>query len=80
MEVVTRPKDTCSPIQRAALDLQLRRLRYMEDTSAVYQEMCAAANFTVANRVLSAQARAAQQARRAAKALQDEADALKGAT
>lgn len=33
-----------SPAQVALLEHQLRRLRSMEDSSTVYQEMCVAAN------------------------------------
>lgn len=69
---MAKPKDTCDPAFRAALDLQLGRIRTLEGTET-YQEMCVAANETVANKLPTHQALAAQRARQ----LQKEAEQAK---
>lgn len=72
---MAKPKDTSSPAFRAALDLQLRRIERLEGTE-IYQEMCVAANETVAARQPTHQALAAQKARQ----MQKEAEQAKEAS
>ena len=69
---MAKPKDTSNPAFRAALDLQLGRIERLEGTDT-YQEMCVAANETVAARQPTHQALAAQKARQ----MQKEAEQAK---
>ena len=70
---MAKTKDTCDPAFRAALDLQLGKIRGMEERSAEYAEMCQAANETVAARQPTHQSLAAQKARQ----MQKEAEQAK---
>jgi hypothetical protein len=53
----SKPKDTSDPAMRAALDLQLGKLRRWEGDNDAYQEMCRSADAKVAAATEAARAK-----------------------